>query len=526
MFWMIAFLVGIISGLAAVSFRWAISSFQELFYRANEQSLLLEVHTTHWIWFLIIPVLGSLTVGLFLYFFCDEERNGSVADVIEGAALNNGRVNSKFGIISTIISLITLTTGGSTGREGPVVHLAATISTYFSNLTNIQGISARDLMGCAVAAAVSASFNAPIAGALFALEVVLRHFAIHAFAPIAISSVAGTIVGRYFYGNVTEFALQKEANLAFYSELPAFILLGIVCGLVAVILVKTIFRIDELFTKAQQKTNTPIWLRTTFAGLILGVLALEFPHIIGVGYETTYKALTGSFDFNTITFLVIIKIAAVAITMAGRLGGGIFSPSLMIGALSGLAFGLITTSIFPTLSGSETLYALAGMGAVAASVLGAPISTTLIVFELTGNWQVGLVVMVTVSVATSFSGGLIDKSFFLSQLKRRKLNLISGSKYYLLRNQRVSELPLDRDYNLVNAEFSNEASFIENRCILFNASLETTLKKFDEQNASYLFVITSVDCTNAGDVTGIVHHLDLLKVFNKALTKVSEEEHS
>ena len=161
-----------------------------------------------------------------------------------------------------------------------------------------------------------------------------------------------------------------------------------------------------------------------------------------------------------------------------------------------------------------------------AKPLNAPISTTLIVFELTGNWQVGLVVMVTVSVATSFSGGLIDKSFFLSQLKRRKLNLISGSKYYLLRNQRVSELPLDRNYNLVNAEFSNEASFIENRCILFNASLETTLKKFDEQNAPYLFVITSVDCTNAGDVTGIVHHLDLLKVFNKALTKVSEEEHS
>ena len=101
MFWMIAFLVGIISGLAAVSFRWAISSFQELFYRANEQSLLLRDYTTHWIWFLIIPILGSLTVGLVLYFFCDEERNGSVADVIEGAALNNGRVNLKFGIIST-----------------------------------------------------------------------------------------------------------------------------------------------------------------------------------------------------------------------------------------------------------------------------------------------------------------------------------------------------------------------------------------------------------------------------------------
>ena len=525
-FWIIAFLVGIISGLAAVLFRWTISSFQELFYQADEQSLVSNIHTTHWMWFLIIPVVGSLTVGLVLYFFCDEDRNGSVADVIEGAALNNGRVDLKFGATSTIVSLITLTTGGSTGREGPVVHLAGIISTYISNLTNAQGISARDLLGCAVAAAVSASFNAPIAGALFALEVVLRHFAIHAFAPIAISSVAGTIVGRLFYGNVSEFSLQNEANLEFYLELPAFILLGIFCGLVAVILVKTIFRVDELFTKVQKNFNSPIWLRTTFAGLLLGLLALQFPHIIGVGYETTSNALIGSFDFNTIIILVIIKMIAVIITIAGRMGGGIFSPSLMIGALTGLAFGLVATSIFPTVSGSETLYALAGMGAVAASVLGAPISTVLIVFELTGNWQVGLVVMVTVSVSTSFSGRLINKSFFLSQLKRRKLDLISGSKYYLLRNQILSDLSLDRNSGLINAEFSNNPEFIESRCVLSNASLETTLRKFDEQNTPYLFVIGSIECTNPNEVIGIIHHIDLLKIFNKTLTAVSEEEHS
>ena len=525
-FWIIAFFVGIVSGLAAVLFRWTISSFQELFYQADEQSLVSNIHTTHWMWFLIIPVVGSLTVGLVLYFFCDEDRNGSVADVIEGAALNNGRVDLKFGATSTIVSLITLTTGGSTGREGPVVHLAGIISTYISNLTNAQGISARDLLGCAVAAAVSASFNAPIAGALFALEVVLRHFAIHAFAPIAISSVAGTIVGRLFYGNVTEFSLQNEANLEFYLELPAFILLGIFCGLMAVILVKTIFGVDELFSKIQQKTNSPIWLRTTFAGLILGLLALQFPHIIGVGYETTSNALIGSFDFNTIIILVVIKMIAVIITIAGRMGGGIFSPSLMIGALAGLAFGLVATSIFPTVSGSETLYALAGMGAVAASVLGAPISTVLIVFELTGNWQVGLVVMVTVSVSTSFSGRLINKSFFLSQLKRRKLDLISGSKYYLLRNQILSDLSLDRNSDLINAEFSNNPEFIESRCVLSNASLETTLRKFDEQNTPYLFVIGSIECTNPNEVIGIIHHIDLLKIFNKTLTAVSEEEHS
>lgn len=217
---------------------------------------------------------------------------------------------------------------------------------------------------------------------------------------------------------------------------------------------------------------------------------------------------------------------AVIITIAGRMGGGIFSPSLMIGALAGLAFGLVATSIFPTVSGSETLYALAGMGAVAASVLGAPISTVLIVFELTGNWQVGLVVMVTVSVSTSFSGRLINKSFFLSQLKRRKLDLISGSKYYLLRNQILSDLSLDRNSDLINAEFSNKPAFIESRCVLSSASLETALRKFDEQNTPYLFVIGSIECTNANEVIGIIHHIDLLKIFNKTLTAISEEEHS
>ena len=159
------------------------------------------------------------------------------------------------------MSLVTLTTGGSTGREGPVVHLAAVISTWISNFMNAEDISARDLLGCAVAAAVSASFNAPIAGTLFALEVILRHFAIHAFAPIAIASVAGTIIGRFFYGNVTEFTLANETTFAFYSELPAFMILGLVCGLVSVVFIRTIFLIDDFASKVQHKNNIPIWLR-------------------------------------------------------------------------------------------------------------------------------------------------------------------------------------------------------------------------------------------------------------------------
>ena len=171
---------------------------QEVFYQTDEITLVSKIHDIPWAWLLLLPVLGGLSVGLIFHYSSGEDRNGSISDVIEGATLNNGRVSLKFGLVSTLVSLVTLTTGGSTGREGPVVHLAAVTSTWISNFMNVKDISARDLLGCAVAAAVSASYNAPIAGTLFALEVILRHFAIHAFAPIAIASVAGTIIGRFF----------------------------------------------------------------------------------------------------------------------------------------------------------------------------------------------------------------------------------------------------------------------------------------------------------------------------------------
>jgi hypothetical protein len=206
---------------------------------------------------------------------------------------------------------------------------------------------------------------------LFALEVVLRHFAVHAFAPIVIASVAGTVINRLVFGDTAEFALPGRTALEFYAELPAYLILGLVCGLVAVTLMRCVFWADDLETRLQTRLGLPYWLRPALAGALLGLLAIWFPHIIGVGYETTSAALTGKLLLHEAIVFAMIKVAAVAITMGGRMGGGIFSPSLMIGALTGLAFGLIATSVFPEISGSHTLYALAGMGAVAAAVLGA-----------------------------------------------------------------------------------------------------------------------------------------------------------
>jgi CIC family chloride channel protein len=479
-----------------------------------------------WYLILLIPILGGLLVGLILHRFTPDGRVRSVADVIEGAALNEGRVEMRAGLASAAASLITLGSGGSTGREGPVVHLAAVISSKISALIRADAITGRDLLGCAVAAAVSASFNAPIAGALFALEVILRHFAVHAFAPIVIASVAGTVISRLTLGDVTEFTLGRESALGFYVELPAYLMLGLICGLVAVVFIRAAFWADDQGTRVQNFLRLPRFLRPAIAGALLGGLAIFFPHIIGVGYETTSAALTGQLVLHEAIIFAILKTVAVAITVAGRMGGGVFSPSLMIGALTGLAFGLIATAILPEMSGSVTLYALAGMGAVAAAVLGAPISTTLIVFELTGDWQTGLAVMVSVSLSTALASRLVDRSFFLTQLERRNIHLAAGPQAYLLAMVGAGRIMRPMTDPRAAPADALLAQVAEGVFVTLEDTLETIMPIFEKTEADYIPVIKENPQGGPPALEGAVFHIDALKAYTRAMADTAAEEHS
>ncbi len=526
-FWFIALAIGIAAGTAALFFRKGINALQERLYGVEDVRVLHSfAEGLAWYWILLIPAIGGLVVGLILHWFTPDGRVRSVADVIEGAALADGRVEQKAGLASALASMITLGSGGPSGREGPVVHLAAVISSRVSDWIKADGITGRDLLGCAVAAAVSASFNAPIAGALFALEVVLRHFAVHAFAPIVIASAAGTVINRLEFGDVTEFMLMDEGTLQFYVELPAFLILGLVSGLIAVAYMRATFWTEDMGNLIQRLTGLPRWVRPAVAGLILGAIAIWFPHIIGVGYETTSAALTGELLLHEAIVFAILKTAAAAITVGGRMGGGVFSPSLMIGALSGLAFGIIATGLLPNVSGSETLYALAGMGAVAAAVLGAPISTTLIVFELTGDWQTGLAVMVAVSTSTALSTRLVDRSFFLTQLERRNIHLAAGPQAYLLSMFRVGK---------VMRPMGQEASAPEDALLTLvdqgiftdtHATLERALPIFERTGLDFIPVLQLSPGDGPPAIEGALFHVDALKAYNRALAATAEEEHS
>ena len=526
-FWFIALLVGIAASFAAIGFRFGIETFQAWLYQTDDVAhLRSDAARLDWWWILLIPMAGGLAVGVILNKFTDDGRVRSVADVIEGAALYDGRVERRKGLVSSLASFITLSTGGSTGREGPVVHLAAIVSTYVSRLIRADGITGRDLMGCAVAAAVSASFNAPIAGALFALEVVLRHFAVHAFAPIVIASVAGTVINRSVYGDVTEFLIPNQNILAFYVELPAFLILGLLCGLIAVVLMRAIFWADTMGTALQTRWRIPRYLRPMIAGTLLGGVAIFYPHIIGVGYETTSDALTGRLVMHEAIVFVFIKIVAVAITMAGRMGGGVFSPSLMVGAMTGLAFGIVATGIFPDVSGEGTLYALAGMGAVTAAVLGAPISTTLIVFELTGDWQTGIAVMVSVSLSSALASKLVHRSFFLTQLERRGVHLAAGPQAYLLGTFKVASVMRTADHPKAADPETCAALILEGMYISQDMMLDQAMPILEATGSSFIPVVIPAVGDGPPELRGALFQVDALRAFNRALAATAAEEHS
>ncbi|SMX37961.1 chloride channel protein [Octadecabacter ascidiaceicola] len=526
-FWFIALLVGIAASFAAIGFRFGIESLQAWLYRTDDiANLRTDAARLDWWWILLIPMAGGLLVGLILDRFTDDARVRSVADVIEGAALYDGRVERHKGLASTLASFVTLSTGGSTGREGPVVHLASVVSTYVCRLIRADGVTGRDLLGCAVAAAVSASFNAPIAGALFALEVILRHFAVHAFAPIVIASVAGTVINRLVYGDVTEFLIPNQNVLAFYVELPAFLILGLLCGLIAVVLMRSIFWADNFGSNLQARIGMPRYLRPMVAGTLLGALAIFYPHIIGVGYETTSDALTGRLVMHEAVVFVFIKIVAVAITMAGRMGGGVFSPSLMVGALTGLAFGIVATGIFPDVSGEGTLYALAGMGAVTAAVLGAPISTTLIVFELTGDWQTGIAVMVSVSLSSALASKLVHRSFFLTQLERRDVHLAAGPQAYLLGTFKVASVMRGVDHPKAADAETCATLILEGTYVFEDKTLDQAMPILEATGSNFIPVVAPAIGDGPPELRGALFQVDALRAFNRALAATAAEEHS
>lgn len=483
---LLAIFIGVGVAYAAIAFRGLIFLTQEVALENAEENILDHIATLDWWKILLSTIAGGLIISAIYRFLMRGERPLGIAEVMEANALHHTKIPVRQGIFSAVASALALGTGSAAGREGPVVHLGATLASWISDRLHLSQSISRTLLGCGVAAAVSASFNAPIAGVFFALEVILGHYALHAFAPIVIASVSAAIVSRIHLGDFPAFIIPQYHITSFW-EFPAFLLLGVVSAMAAIIFIKSIFFTEDVAAKIP----LPEWLRPPVGGLMVGLLAIFCPYILGVGYGTTDGALKELLPLGLLFVLIVAKTAATAISLAFRYGAGVFSPSLFLGAVVGGAFGGLATLAFPDFSSGQGLYAIVGMGAVASAVLGAPISTILIIFELTGDYQITMALMAAVVVANLITTHYLKaSSFFHMQLARRGLDLEGGRARHLMRASRVRDFMCD-DYATLDP----------------NTPLEEVRELILNQPYNNLFVL---DDQHA--VSGVITFMELRKV--------------
>ncbi|MFM2130622.1 MAG: hypothetical protein RL477_2168 [Pseudomonadota bacterium] len=437
---------GVIGAGAAVVFRDLIGLIQSLALGFSSERVAGLAAGQPWWRIMLAPALGGLVVGLFIHYVMPGRRPQGVPHVMEAVALRSGRMGLGAGIGAALASAAAIGTGASVGREGPVVHLGASLSSWVAQRLHLSRALTLTLLGCGVASAIAASFNAPIAGAFFALEVVVGHYALSSFAPIVIASVTGTIITRIYYGNFPAFSIPPR-TIASFLEFPAFALLGIICALIAIAFIKGTGAVED----GMKRLPVPPWTKPGIAGLAVGIVAIWFPQVLGVGYETNDAAIAEQYGLGLLLALLVLKLSLSALCLGSGFAGGVFSPSLVIGALGGAAFGAIAGGAFPHLFSGQGAYAIVGMGAVAGAVLGAPISTILIIFELTGNFTLTIAVMIGVVIASVITRQVIGRSFFTEQLFRRGISLEGGRETGLLRSRRVAEI-MRHDFEKIPAE--------------------------------------------------------------------------
>lgn len=426
---------GFFGGYCALGFRAAASFVLWMFYRSDSEHLVVQAAHLPW-WQIVLPVaLGGLLVGALNERLLGGRRPQGIAHIMECSLVHGGVMPLKPGLGSAISSAVSIGVGASVGREGSVLHFTATLASWLGQRIGLPARHAQTLLGCSLAAAMAASFNAPIAGVFFALEVVLGHYALSAFAPVVIASVVGTIITRIHYGDFPAFVLPHY-DVVTYWEFPAFLLLGAICGFTAILFSWSVFFAQDRFAQIP----IPRWAKPGLGGLAVGIIGVWFPQVLSVGYETIDLALNAQMGLLLLVLLALLKTLATTISVGSGFGGGVFSPSLYLGAMTGGVFGLIADHAAPGLHVHPGLYAVVGMAATSAAVLGHPISTILMVFEILGDFKVTVGVMSGAAVASVLVNQLLGKSFYSWQLERRGVVIEGARARRILRSRTVSEV--------------------------------------------------------------------------------------
>lgn len=451
-----AVLIGMASGLLALAFRYLIWGSHSIAYHGGVPigepwrdvaafDFSFEFFQGVGLWLLVILPLGGLIVGLLTTYLAKEAKGHGVPEVMEAMQTRGGRLRPRIVIVKALASSICIGTGGSAGREGPIVQMGAGVGSSIGQRSRLSDTRIKILLSCGVAGAIAATFNAPIAGVLFALELILLEFRTRSFIPLVVSAVIASAMMGILTGNLLQPPLF-EASYEFTSplEFPLFLLLGLIAGLVGVVFIRTLYRMEDVFDRIKVKP----YLRPAIGGGVLALIGLGVPQILGVGYDSIRSAVgmdvatleaIGIPLLGVLLLLVFIKIIATSITLGSGGSGGVFAPSLFIGAMLGGAFGLGMHTLFPEVVGSWGAFALVGMGAFFAGASRATLTSIVIVFELTGDYKFILPLMLACVVSDGVAVLMQRHTIYTEKLSRRGVRFTQEMQINILETITVEE---------------------------------------------------------------------------------------
>jgi chloride channel protein, CIC family len=420
----LAVIVGAITGLGAVGFRALITLFTRMFTGYSDYSGLGRVPSTHWpslgFWFLLLtPVVAGAIYGPIVHRFAPEARGHGVPEVMYAVTHKGGRIAPQVSVVKALASALCIGGGGSVGREGPIVQIGSAAGSTIAQLLRLDTPRMRLLVACGAAAGISATFNAPLAGAFFAMELILRDFAAESFGAVVLSSVTADVVGRALLGDhpflsLPTFEVRSPVEYLLYAAL------GIGVGVVGVAFSKILYLIED---GCDWVWRGPEWARPAVGGVVLGGVLIALPQMYGVGYPVLENAVDGKYVIGMLLLLMAGKMIATSLTIGIGGSGGVFAPTLFIGAMAGTAFGTIAHSVFPAVTESAGAYGLIGMGAALGGATGAPITAVVILFELTGEYSIILPLMAAVVMAAGTGHLLSKETIYTAKLWRRGVSL-------------------------------------------------------------------------------------------------------
>jgi CIC family chloride channel protein len=429
---------GIGSGFGAVAFRLLVYAVTWLATGHVQFGQGGYVGSSHLPWlglgfFVVIPVVGGLVYGPLIYRYAREARGHGVPEVMVAVADNGGRIRPQVSMVKALASALCIGTGGSVGREGPIVQIGSALASSLGQRVRLPEKQLRILVACGAGGGIAATFNAPVTGVFFGAEIILREFSAEAIVAVAVSATVADLISRAILGSAP-FLSGFPAGIGVTSPRDYLLiaLLAVIAALLGLTFASVLYRVEDLCDRVW--AGRPEWARPAVGGVLLGLLLLAVPQLYGVGYPVMYKAVGGGYVIWFLIVLALGKIIATSLTIGIGGSGGIFAPSLFIGATSGMAVGDIAGHLLGPAAGPPALYAVVAMGAVFAAATRAPLTSLASVVEMTGDFTVALPVLLAVAIATALSRALSYGTIYTTKLLRRGIDLDGPTPAHILQD--------------------------------------------------------------------------------------------